>query len=728
MNVDDSSISFKVKGMSCASCVGRVEKALQNVDGVKEVSVNLVTETAKVEFDHEIKSEDQTHVLQAVDKAGYRGFLDEDTETSEESDGELKKEGRFVLAGALFSIPLVLPMFLHPLGVNWSLNGWLQMALTLPVQFGVGAPFFKGAWKALKARAGNMDVLVALGTLAAFGLSLYNFFGRGSAELYFESAAVIITLVRLGKFLELRAKKQTTSALQALRDLRPKVARWIKGTRYVEIPISEVKEGDLVLVKPGESIPVDGVVVEGTSQVDESMLTGESLPVSKEKDSVVTGGSLNGEGALTVRAVAVGKDSVLPKIIYAVEEAQAKKAPIQKLVDRVSEIFVPVVVLIAIFTAIAWGLWTGDWESALVHSISVLVIACPCALGLATPTSVMVGTGVGAREGVLIKNSEVLEQLQSVQVVIFDKTGTLTEGHPQLSQIKIFGENEKEILEISTSLQAQSEHPLAKAFTERAEEWKVSPRNAEEFQVIPGKGLRGNVEGETFVLGTRKWIQEMGISLSSEVESLSQKWMMEGQSLSLLVQVSQKKVLGIFGFADPIKKDSKNALESLKAMGIRTVLLSGDNQGAAQRVAQELKMDEVFAEVLPTEKSDKVHELKEKNPNAVIAMVGDGINDAPALAAADVGMAMSTGTDVAINTAGVTLMRGQPSLVPIAIDISKATYRKIQQNLFWAFIYNVIGIPLAALGYLNPMFAGAAMAFSSVSVVANSLMLKRWKS
>jgi len=385
-------------------------------------------------------------------------------------------------------------------------------------------------------------------------------------------------------------------------------------------------------------------------------------------------------------------------------------------------------VLIAIFTAIAWGLWTGDWESALVHSISVLVIACPCALGLATPTSVMVGTGVGAREGVLIKNSEVLEQLQSVQVVIFDKTGTLTEGHPQLSQIKIFGENEKEILEISTSLQAQSEHPLAKAFTERAEEWKVSPRNAEEFQVIPGKGLRGNVEGETFVLGTRKWIQEMGISLSSEVESLSQKWMMEGQSLSLLVQVSQKKVLGIFGFADPIKKDSKNALESLKAMGIRTVLLSGDNQGAAQRVAQELKMDEVFAEVLPTEKSDKVHELKEKNPNAVIAMVGDGINDAPALAAADVGMAMSTGTDVAINTAGVTLMRGQPSLVPIAIDISKATYRKIQQNLFWAFIYNVIGIPLAALGYLNPMFAGAAMAFSSVSVVANSLMLKRWKS
>lgn len=714
---------LSIKGMSCASCVSRVEKALLKTPGVVSASVNLATETGRVRMNqNEVSNQD---LIEAVKQAGYEArVLKEDSKfDGQEKVRALRKEKWHVIIAALLSLPLLLPMVLEPIGFHWMLSGWLQLVIATPVQFWLGGRFYVGAWKALKAKAGNMDLLVALGTSAAFGLSLYHLW-LGEGSLYFESAAVIITLVMFGKHLESRAKTQTSSAIRALQELRPDVARVRRGAKEIEVPISEVQLEDLVVVRPGERLPVDGVVVEGASQVDEALITGESLPVEKSVGDLVTGGSVNADGVLVVQTKALGAETTLARIIRLVEGAQAAKAPIQRLVDKVSAIFVPVVLLIALITILAWGVLTGDWGHAIINGVAVLVIACPCALGLATPTAIMVGTGLGARSGLLIKDAEALEVAHSVTTVAFDKTGTLTEGKPQVASLLSHSLDEKDLLRITASLQAGSEHSLAKATVQKANDERVAFEMADQIKALPGRGVEGRIDEEIFLVGTRKLMGECEIPIQS-YESSAGDLEGKGHTVSFIANARTKEVLGVISFSDQLKSTAKRTVKNLNDLGIKTVMITGDNKGAAQRVAGELGLHEFFSEVLPQDKSKIIQDLKSRGE--IVAMVGDGINDAPALAAAHVGIAMSTGTDVAMHTAGITLMRGNPLLIPDAIDISKRTYRKIQQNLFWAFIYNVIGLPLAALGLLSPVIAGGAMAFSSVSVVTNSLLLRRWK-
>jgi Cu+-exporting ATPase len=617
-------------------------------------------------------------------------------------------------------------MLAMPFGLDWSLNGWLQLLLATPVQFWLGARFYKAGWKALKARAGNMDLLVALGTSAGYGLSVYQLFahsGHGmSHQLYFEASAVVITLVLLGKWLEGRAKRQTTEAIRALQALRPETAR-VRGLHGdVEMPIAKVQAGDLVVVRPGERIPVDGEIVEGQSEVDESLITGESLPVHKEPGSRVTGGAVNAEGLLLVRTTAVGAESTLSRIVRLVESAQAKKAPIQRLVDRVSEVFVPVVLFIALITLLGWGLVSGDWTQGILNAVAVLVIACPCALGLATPTAIMAGTGVAARHGILIKDAEALEQAHRIDTVAFDKTGTLTEGQPTLMAAEAAGGDRDAFLRQAAAVQAGSEHPLARAVLEAAGAQTLPA--ASELRAVAGRGMAARVDGRELRLGSTRYMEELGVSLDA-LSARMATLQAEGRTISWLADVSDTpRLIGLLAFGDRIKSTAARAVASLHAAGVATVLVTGDNRGSAAVAGRELGIEQVEAEVLPEDKAGLIARLKAGG--RVVAMVGDGINDAPALAAADVGIAMSTGTDVAMHAAGITLMRGDPALVADAIDISRRTYRKIRQNLFWAFAYNAVGIPLAAFGLLNPMLAGAAMAFSSVSVVSNALLLKRW--
>ena len=723
-SVPQHSLELSIDGMTCASCVGRVERALNKVPGVKSVSVNLANERAHLELLGQI---DPQTLLAAVTKAGYSASVWEaEQPQTDRQHTRLHRERWALLAAITLALPLVLPMLLQPFGVHWMFPAWVQFALATPVQFIFGARFYVAAWKAVRAGAGNMDLLVALGTSAGYGLSLYEWATAAGRmpHLYFEASAVVIALVLLGKYLESRAKRQTASAIRALEALRPERAIQIVDGREQEVAISALRLNDLVLVKPGERFPVDGAVVEGQSHADEALISGESLPVPKQPGDKVTGGAINGEGRLLVRTQALGAETVLARIIRLVEDAQAAKAPIQKLVDKVSQVFVPVVLLMALATLIGWWLYGAPMETALINAVAVLVIACPCALGLATPTAIMAGTGVAARYGILIKDAEALERAHEVSAVVFDKTGTLTSGAPRIAHLSAIDGDEAALLQMAGALQRGSEHPLAKAVLDACSERGLSVADIGDSQSLTGRGIAGSLDGRRLALGNRRLLEESGLSAGPLAESAS-AWETEGRTLSWLIEQSpEPRMLGLFAFGDTLKPGALQAVQQLSARHISSHLLTGDNRGSAKVVAEALGITDVHAEVLPADKAATVTALKK---TGVVAMVGDGINDAPALAAADIGIAMGGGTDVAMHAAGITLMRGDPRLVPAALDISRKTYAKIRQNLFWAFVYNLVGIPLAAFGFLNPVLAGAAMALSSVSVVSNALLLKTWK-
>ena len=775
--------------MTCASCVGRVERALRKVPGVTEATVNLATESARIVFaapDHDggggsgsggnevpgaaaVAAMDAI-VRRAVRNAGYEPLTAAASQAREEDTSPWTGFGP-VAIGLALSLPLVLPMVGDLFGQHWMLPAWLQFVLATPVQFILGARFYKAGWAAARALTGNMDLLVAVGTSAGWGLSMWLWLTAApghAPHLYFEASAVVVTLVLLGKWLEARAKHQTTAAIRALHGLRPDVAHLVdkngKGGE-VDVPVAEVMVGDHLVVRPGERLPVDGTLLQGDTQVDESMLTGEPLPVTKEAGAALTGGSINGDGRIVLQVRAVGAETVLSKIIRLVEDAQAAKAPIQRLVDKVANVFVPVVLLIALATLLGW-LWAGvGAEVALIRAVAVLVIACPCALGLATPAAIMAGTGVAAEHGILIKDAQALELAHKVDTVAFDKTGTLTVGQPRLTALAVVpGLNEADVLRDAASLQSGSEHPLARAVVQVAQERALDLLAPDTLRAVPGRGSEGAVQGRAYLLGSLRWMDELGVALGPLAER-AQQLQAEGATVSALALRSAEglELQALMAFGDEPKPGAREALAQLRAKGIRTVMISGDNRGAAEAMARRLGLDpdagEVMAEVLPGDKAAAVRALqqgtalysanspahadlteREERPRAgpqqhasaaiehhIVAMVGDGVNDAPALAAADVGMAMGNGTDVAMHAAGITLMRGDPRLVAAALDISHRTVMKIRQNLFWAFAYNVAGIPLAALGYLSPVVAGAAMALSSVSVMANALLLKRWR-
>ncbi|QWD97134.1 cation-translocating P-type ATPase [Polynucleobacter sp. MG-6-Vaara-E2] len=747
-NDPNSSIfTLDIGGMTCASCVGRVEKALDRIPGVEAASVNLATEQAKVRLNANSETS-VDEIIAAVQKTGYEAKLSTshgNTQTNQShsfwgSDGL----GRVLLSFTL-SAPLFLPMFLMPFGIHWALSPKWQMILATPVQFIFGWRFYKAGFKSLVAGAGNMDLLVALGTSAAYGLSVYQMMVSPHAnhELYFEGSAVIICMVLLGKWLEARAKQQTSEAIRALQKLWPENAKVLNPTvvigdgtfleQYRELSLEQVFSSDRILVLPGERIPVDGIIVYGSSHVDESLLTGESEPVKKLLGAKVIGGALNGEGVLVIDAQAVGVESVLSQIIALVEDAQTQKAPIQKLVDRVSEIFVPSVIAIAILTGFVNWYYLDSASIAILRAVSVLVIACPCALGLATPAAIMAGTGVAARFGILIKDPQVLELAHRLNIVAFDKTGTLTIGKPRvLAFIPLTNTSEENLLfATAAGLQLGSEHPLAKALLDAAKTAGISPIPPSESQALAGIGITGKPSAGPFA-GQNLALKSIASLTSNsnwlEILSKAQPLLDAGNTVSVLINQDSFSPLAIIAFGDELKPNAKAAITSLHQLHIRTVMLSGDNTAAANRVGQFIGIDEVFGQIMPSSKAQIIHALQTSSKeHQYVAMVGDGVNDAPALATADVGMAMSTGTDVAMQAAGITLMRGDPSLVADAIDVSKRTWKKIQQNLFWAFAFNSTGIPLAAFGYLSPMLAGSAMALSSFCVLSNALLLKRWR-
>jgi Cu+-exporting ATPase len=716
--------TFDIAGMTCASCVARVEKALRAVPGVLDASVNLATEKATVSGDGAL---DPAALVAAVDKAGYEARPAGSEPTPREARAGRLPTWWPVAAASALSLPLVAPMALRLFGVDGMLPGWLQLALATPVQFWLGARFYKAGWKALRALSGNMDLLVAIGTSAAYGLSLYLLLAHGphgAPHLYFESSAVVITLVLLGKWLEGRARRQTVEAIRALESLRVTQALVRRNGRDVAVPLASLRVGDLMVVRPGERVPADGTVVEGGSHLDESLLTGESLPVAKREGDRVTGGAMNADGLLLVEASAVGTATVLSQIIKLVEDAQAVKAPIQRLVDRVSAVFVPVVLLVSLATLLGWGLASGDWQQALLNAVAVQVIACPCALGLATPTAIMAGTGVAARHGILIKDAEALETAHAVDLVVFDKTGTLTQGKPAV--VAVEGAAPHRVLELAWAVQQYSGHPLAKAVELAARERRLALVPATDAGALPGRGVHARVGELEVYLGNRRLMDELGAA-TGEFEAAGRAHEEQGRTVSWLATRSgaDMQVLGLLAFGDELKPTAPAAVQRLSAMGVRSLMLTGDNEGSACAAARAAGIGDYVAGVLPAEKARAVTDAMRGGRK--VAMVGDGINDAPALAAADVGIAMASGTDVAMHTAGITLMRGDPALVADAIDISHRTWRKIRQNLGWAFAYNVVGIPLAAFGLLNPVIAGAAMAASSVSVVGNALLLRRWR-
>ena len=712
-------LNLPIEGMSCTSCAGRVEKALRAAPGVLEVTVNLATERAMVRTSGEA---DTAALVQAVARAGYTAIPDIGELAAQAAPDAVARDAWQIGVAVALTVPLVAPMAAEVLGLHLMLPGWLQWLLATPVQFWIGARFYRAAWKALLARTGNMDLLVALGTSAAYGLSVFEWMG-GGGHMYFEAAAVVITLVRLGKWLEARAKRQTTEAIRALQALRPATARVRKGGEVREVAVARLRIGDEVVIRPGERMPMDGIIIEGATHADESMLTGESMPVTKGAGDRVIGGAVNGEGMIVARATALGAESTLARIIRAVEDAQAAKAPVQRLVDKVSAVFVPAVILIALAAFLGWWLYNGDWSAALLNAVAVLVIACPCALGLATPTAIMAGTGVAARHGILIKDAEALELLHGVDVVAFDKTGTLTAGKPRLTANIAANGNHDELLALSAAIQQGSEHPLARAIGEASAGLATAP--AADVKAVPGQGVTASVAGVEYALGNARLLERYGVSTGA-LAGVARGHEDTGETVSWLARTTPEPILiGMLAFGDAIKPESRDAVHGLKAAGIRTVMLTGDNQGSANHIAGQLGIDEVHAQVLPEGKAEVIAQLRANGGR--VAMVGDGINDAPALAAADIGIAMGGGTDVAMHTAGVTLMRGDPRLLGDAIDISRRTYAKIRQNLFWAFVFNAVGVPLAAFGLLNPMIAGAAMAFSSVSVVSNALLLRRWR-
>ncbi|MEY4750819.1 MAG: hypothetical protein RIQ60_3033 [Pseudomonadota bacterium] len=756
--VPQHDLTLRVTGMSCASCVGRVERALAAVPGVLAVSVNPASDSAHVRL---LQGRAQgSELVAALLRAGYGVAQDDQLEPQHAVPGWRERLGsdgaRLVLAMAL-SVPLLLPMLLEPLGLHLMVPPAWQFALATPVQFWLGARFYRAGWYALRAGSGNMDLLVALGTSAAWGLSTWMMVSAALSPtapatdmpaLYFESGAVVITLVRLGKWLEARAKRQTLAALDALRSLAPEMAHVQTADGSVhDRPLAQLQVGDLVQVRPGERVPADGLIVEGASHLDEALLSGESLPVARQAGEAVTGGAVNLEGLLRVRTTAVGAQSTLARIVALVESAQAAKAPIQQLVDRVSAAFVPAVVGVAMLTLLGWGLLRGDWTAAILNAVSVLVIACPCALGLATPAALMVGTGVAARHGILIKDALALELAHSVDLVAFDKTGTLTEGRPRLLDLLTApGVSRLELLRLAAALQSGSEHPLAGAVRLAWLEHAAGPSSvdaatsvhalalphAERQRAAPGRGVQARVEGRELRLGASRWMDELGVDRSAlQDAALTQQ--SQGLTLAWLAETTPEgappRLLGLLVFGDELKAGAAAAIQRLHHQGLRTLVLSGDHQAAAASVARRLGVQEVHAEVLPADKLTVIRSLQAQGRR--VAMVGDGLNDAPALAAADVGIAMGRpdggGIEACIQAAGITLLSGDPGRVMDAIDISRRTRSKIRHNLFWALAYNAVGLPLAALGLLSPMVAGAAMALSSVSVISSALLLARWQ-
>jgi P-type Cu+ transporter len=725
----DETVALRIGGMTCASCVARVEKALAGVPGVSGVSVNLATEEAVL---HRQSGAAATpELVAAVTAAGYAATAKKDEAATAKAEAEAvaaeRKEWQRFVIGALLTLPLLLPMAGTLWGFDWALSPWLQWALATPVQFWVGARFYGNGWKAIRAAGGNMDLLVALGSSAAYGLSVYLLLKHDgqAAHLYFEAAAGVITLVTLGRVLERRARRATARALRALLALRPVTARVErKGTELV-LPIAEVALGEIIIARPGARIPLDGMVVEGEGAVDESLVTGESRPVAKLPGDAAIGGSMNGNGRLKIRVSAIGADTTLAKIIALVENAQASKAPVQHLVDRVSAVFVPAVLAIAALTMSTWFALGASAEIAIINGVAVLVIACPCALGLATPTAIMVATGAAARAGILIKDASVLEAARNISAVIFDKTGTLTEGKPRVIGVFPVTGSSDDFVALVAAAQQGSEHALGEAALGEARRRALKLAPLQQFRALPGKGIEAQLEGRRLVIGSRRLMDERRVPLAP-LDERAAAAVGQGQGVVYAAEVSDKpKPLGVLVLGDTLRPGAADAVVSLRARGLFVTLLTGDADSVARGVARAVGIDEYHAAVLPAEKAAAVERLRASGHR--VAMVGDGINDAPALAAADLGIALASGTDVAAEAAGVTLMRPDPRLVPAALDLAQRAVAKIRQNLFWAFVYNVIGIPLAAMGWLSPVIAGAAMAFSSLSVVLNALLLRRWR-
>ncbi|WP_053228200.1 heavy metal translocating P-type ATPase [Spirochaeta cellobiosiphila] len=724
-------VQLDIQGMTCAACVNHVEKGIKKGTGIDMASVNLATEKATVSYDPSTTNIDD--IIKSVRDAGYGAspiVKGEESEQDKKKAKELSKLKWHTLISAILSAPLLLAMFAGLFNIKALMflhNPIVQLVLATPVQLWIGKRFYIGAFKTLKALNPGMDVLVAMGTSAAYFFSIYNGFiapllGHPSSGLYFEASAIIITLVLFGKYLENVAKGKTSEAIKKLMGLQPKSARVSRKGEEMEIPLSDVVPGDIVLIKPGERIPVDGRITEGASAVDESLLTGESLPIEKKTGDKVLGGTINSYGSFSFTAEKVGKDSVLARIITIVEEAQGSKAPIQKLADKVASIFVPVVLLIALLTFLVWWLIIGDSTHAFIAAVSVLVIACPCSLGLATPTAIMVGTGIGASKGILIKNGEILQNIGYIDTVVLDKTGTITEGKPKVQDVIPVGDTKgDDILETAAALEYYSEHPLGQAIVAHYGRTK-KPEGLEDFQSEPGKGIKAKYKGQNYFIGTEAYLRENNIT-TDDIISLKQEKEANGSTAILLA--NPKGVIALITIGDSIKSTSTKAIKQLQNLGIKAIMLTGDNELTAKAIAKKAGIHEYIAQVLPEQKANEVKKLQKQGMK--VAMIGDGVNDAPALATADIGIAMGQGTDVAMESADITLMRGDLTEIGTAMALSQKTMKKIRQNLFWAFFYNSVGIPFAALGFLNPIIAGAAMAFSSVSVVTNSLSLKRFK-
>ncbi|MCX8003136.1 MAG: heavy metal translocating P-type ATPase [Anoxybacillus mongoliensis] len=722
-------VTLDIEGMTCAACATRIEKGLNRMEGVTSATVNLATNSAVVEYKEGVTSVED--ILEKMKQLGYKGQIrSEEQDDARRKEERLKQKQRQLVISILLSLPLLYTMVAHmPFHIGLPMphllmNPWFQLLLATPVQFYIGAPFYVGAYRALRNKSANMDVLVALGTSAAYFYSLFETLRaltNHEPRLYFETSAVLITLVLVGKYFEALAKGRTTEAISKLLSLQAKEATVIRHGEERKVPLEEVMIGDTILVKPGEKIPVDGTVIAGSSSVDESMITGESIPVDKKEGDFVIGATINTNGILTIRAEKVGKDTALANIIKIVEEAQGSKAPIQRMVDTISGIFVPIVVGIAVLAFIIWYFVVApnDLPTALEVAIAVLVIACPCALGLATPTSIMVGTGKGAEHGILFKGGEYLEGTHKINAVLLDKTGTVTKGKPEVTDVLSFQEH---MLDYAVSAESASEHPLAQAIVAYGKANGIVAKPLTQFSALVGHGIEATVNGKHVLIGTRKLMNERAVNIA-EHEPTMIKLESEGKTVMLVAIDGQ--LAGMIAVADTIKETSKQAIAALKQMGIDVYMVTGDNKRTAEAIAKQVGIEHVYSEVLPEQKATIVEQLQKEGKR--VAMIGDGINDAPALAKADIGMAIGTGADVAIETADVTLVGGDLLHIPKAIELSRQTMRNIRQNLFWALFYNSVGIPVAAAGLLEPWIAGAAMAFSSVSVVTNALRLKRVK-
>lgn len=734
-NVVNEKNEFDVTGMTCAACATRIEKGLNKLDGVVKANVNLALEKATVEYKSAVLSSGD--IIKKVEDLGYGAHIKEDEiDTSDYRQKEIEKQtGKFIFS-AILSFPLLWAMVGHFSFTSFIwvpkmfMNPWVQFALATPVQFFIGKQFYIGAYKALRNKSANMDVLVALGTSAAYFYSLYLLLltigsMAHSVELYYETSSILITLIILGKLFEAKAKGRSSEAIKKLMGLQAKTATIERAGVEQEVPIEEVIVGDILHIKPGEKIPVDGKIVKGSSAIDESMLTGESVPVDKKIGDEVIGATINKNGFLKVEATKVGRDTALAQIIKVVEEAQGSKAPIQRLADQISGVFVPIVVALAVLAFIVWFVWVtpGDFANALEKMIAVLVIACPCALGLATPTSIMAGSGRAAEYGILFKGGEHLEMTHKISTVVLDKTGTVTNGTPVLTDV-FTNQNliEEEFLSLVGSAEKQSEHPLAQAIAQGIKDKGISLKDVTKFEAIPGFGIKAKVDGKELLVGTRKLMNKFNVPVENAYDQMTA---LEKVGKTAMLAAIDGQYAGIVAVADTIKETSKTAISRLKNLGIEVIMITGDNQQTAKAIAAQVGIDHVIAEVLPEGKADEIKKLQALGKK--VAMVGDGINDAPALAVADIGMAIGTGTDVAMEAADLTLIRGDLNSIADAIFMSKKTIGNIKQNLFWALAYNTLGIPIAALGFLAPWLAGAAMAFSSVSVVLNALRLQKVK-